>query len=222
LQKSKRGMSGAALIAIILVIVLAAAGAYYVWANYGHGIVGSGNVVSRQFTVPGFTSVDVEDGFTANISYADYFMIRATTDDNIMERVSVTCANGTLHVGISQGSPITKTTALRLEVYMPVVAGIDFSGGLMGLCRVSPLRAACPWFSQIQAPSMLSRPTLGASTFPFRPGPFLRAKLSAVAVSPPTSCSRGGKQRQPFRDRRGHHHRRQRGELAGPPGDGGE
>ena len=145
LHSWKRGISGASLIAIVLVIVVALAGAYYVWVNFNQGGVGSGNVISRQFTVSGFTAVQAEDGFVVNITYADYFMVRVTTDDNIMEHINVTSANGTLHVGVS-GTPFTRVTALKLEIYMPAVTGIDFSGGTNGILSGFPMQT---WVSMM-------------------------------------------------------------------------
>lgn len=138
-RSGRRGISGALLISIILVIIVALAGAYYVWANLGQGVVGSGNVISRQFTVPGFTSVQAEDSFSVNVSYADYFMVRVTTDDNIIEHINVTSVNGTLNVSVS-GAPLTRVTVLKLEIYMPAVTGIDFSGGANGALSGFPMQ----------------------------------------------------------------------------------
>jgi hypothetical protein len=192
LQVRKKGMSGAALIAIALVIILALAGAYYVWTNYDQSLVGSGNIISRQFTVPGFTSVSVEDGFTVNISYADYFMVRVTTDDNIMSRIDVTSVNGTLHVGVSEGAPIARITALKLEVYMPAMTGIDFSNGTNGALSSFPMQT---WLSMAlsNASSLnITQAVVGSFYVSLSSGSVLRGYITCGGGVPSNFALSGG------------------------------
>lgn len=152
MRNRESGMSGAVLILIVLVIVLALIAASYVGNNGIPGLAGSGTVISKQFTVQGFTTVQVEDGFNVNITYADYFMVRVTTDDNIMGYVNVTSANGTLRVGASQGVSLSRATVLKLEISMPAVTGIDLSGNTRGVVSGFPM--------QTRLSMMLSNSTL--------------------------------------------------------------
>jgi hypothetical protein len=192
LHSEKRGISGTALIAIILVILLALAGAYYVWTNYAQGLAGSGNVISRQFTVPGFTSVQVEDGFIANISYADYFMVRVTTDDNIMERINVSSANGVLHVGVSEGAPITKITVLKLEVYMPAVTGIDLSGGTNGALSGFPIQARVSMMLSGASSLNATQAVVGSFSASLTNGSVLRGYITCGGGVPSSFMLSGG------------------------------
>jgi hypothetical protein len=172
-------------------MVVALAGAYYVWVNFNQGIVGSGNVISRQFTVPGFTAVQAEDGFTVNITYADYFMVRVTTDDNIMERINVTSMNGTLHVCIS-GAPIGRVTVLKLEICMPVLTGIDFSGGTNGILSGFPMQT---WVSMMLSDGSslnITQAVVGSFSASLLNGSVLRGYITCGGGTPSYFMLSGG------------------------------
>ena len=192
LHRGKRGFSGALLIAIILVLVVALAGAYYVWANYMQGLTGSGNLISRQFTVPGFTSVQAEDAFTVNITYADYFMVRVTTDDNIMERIDVTSVNGTLHVGVSQGTPIARVTALKLEIYMPAVTGIVFSGATNGDLSGFPMQTRVTIMLSDASSLNVTQAVVGSFSASLSNGSVLRGYITCGGGVPSSFMLSGG------------------------------
>jgi hypothetical protein len=193
LVRSKGGMSGATFVAIAVVIVFAIVAAYYIRLPvFGTSLVGSGAVTSRIFTVPGFTSVSVEDGFAVNVTYADFFLVRVTTDDNILGSVNVTSVNGTLYVGISQGASIAKVTALKLDVSMPAITGIDFSGGTSGSVSGFPMQTRVSIILSGSSSLNFTQAMVGSFTTSLSNGSVLRGYISCGGGVPSALMLSGG------------------------------
>lgn len=192
MHTGRRGISGVAVIAIIIVIVLAVAAAIYLDAPFfGQSMAGSGNMTSRQFTVPGFTSVSVADGFNANITYADFFMVRVTTDDNLMESINVTSMNGTLYVGINKGASIAPTS-LRLDVSMPAITGIDLSGATNGALSSFPMQTRVSMMLSGASSLNVTQAMVGSFTASLSNASVLRGYLSCGGWAPSTFILSGG------------------------------
>ena len=72
------------LVALVGTLLAAACG------GHGHrGITGSGHIITEEKDFSGFTAVDLENIFKAEIVQSDSFSITITGDDNILDRVKV-------------------------------------------------------------------------------------------------------------------------------------
>jgi hypothetical protein len=120
------------IVVVIALIGLLIAGLYYP----GNNLRGSGNLISRDYNYTGFTNVQVGSGFSVNITHGSTYLVNVTTDDNIMDHVSIGVSGGTLHVGFPPGISIINPHQLRVDIVMPSVTTVDLSGGSSG--RVYP------------------------------------------------------------------------------------
>jgi hypothetical protein len=126
----KRGVSTIVIIFAIIAVIAAGMFALFLWYWPFANVVGSGNLVSEQKDLSGFSVVDVEDGFEVDITQSSSYSISVTADDNVIDDVQVTKSGDTLNVGLR--SDIYSTLSLRLEITMPDLYEVRFSGGTIG------------------------------------------------------------------------------------------
>ena len=91
-------------------------------------VIGSGNLVSREYERSGFSSVEAGHGFRLNISRSSEFHVEITADDNIIDYIEVKTFDDTLRIRLRPFSSVGKAT-LRAEISMPELRGVDLSGG---------------------------------------------------------------------------------------------
>jgi hypothetical protein len=93
-------------------------------------VTGSGNLVTREPSLSGFSAVQVEGGFRVNVTYSSSYSINVTADDNVIDYVLVEKTDETIRIGLRSGS-YTQVT-LRASIAMPTVTGVTLSGGTTG------------------------------------------------------------------------------------------
>jgi hypothetical protein len=91
-------------------------------------ILGSGNLITKEYHFEDFTSVEAQSGFSVEVIRSDNFSVEITTDDNIQEQIRVKQSGDTLTIGLkSIGGRISVT--LEAKITMPELRGISLSGG---------------------------------------------------------------------------------------------
>jgi hypothetical protein len=120
--------------AIILAGVLIFTGMFLATNNVPgvNSAIGSGRVITSNFNYSGFSEVQVWGGYAVNITYSDSYSIKITTDDNIMGAVYANITGDLLKIGFKPGYSIINPTALKVEITMPAITGVDLSGGIRG------------------------------------------------------------------------------------------
>jgi hypothetical protein len=88
---------------------------------------GSKNLVTAERSFTDFTAIDAENGFHVYVIPGSEYRITITTDDNVMERVTVSKSGKTLFIGLKPGS--YEDLTLRANITMPELEEADFSGG---------------------------------------------------------------------------------------------
>jgi hypothetical protein len=90
-------------------------------------IVGSGDLVSDDFQVDGFTRLNIANTFAATVRASDVFTLTITADDNLMDSVEVQVSGDTLEIRVERGLSLNNAT-LRAEITMPELDGVELSG----------------------------------------------------------------------------------------------
>ena len=88
---------------------------------------GSGNLTIKSYEFSGFTMIEAENGFTFTVKQSQSYKIEITTDDNVLNYLDIALKGNTLKIGLSGGN--VRPTALRAEISMPGLEGINLSGG---------------------------------------------------------------------------------------------
>jgi hypothetical protein len=88
---------------------------------------GSGNLVTREMNLSGFTRVDISYAFVADVTQADTYSVVITVDDNLVDHLDVSKRGGTLYVGMDNTSLFGGAT-LRAKITMPTLEGLQASG----------------------------------------------------------------------------------------------
>ena len=97
------------------------------------GVTGSGTPVTETPSITGFTSVSAAMGFNVEITESSTFSVRVTVDDNVVDRLRVTKEGDTLSITLDPG--IYTSMTLRAVVTMPLIEGLELSGGSRGFIR---------------------------------------------------------------------------------------
>jgi hypothetical protein len=94
-------------------------------------IVGSGNPVTEDRSISGFTVVEAEQGFEVDISKGSLFRIEITADDNVIDKVRVTLSGNILFLGLEPG--VYRSLILRAKITMPDLEELQLYGGSHGV-----------------------------------------------------------------------------------------
>jgi len=108
------------LLVTILVVLLAACSS----------VTGSGNLVSRQFDLDGFSRIDAGHGAQVEVTRGEPFSVEVEVDDNVASALDVSVSGNTLFIGLNDDSQVNVT--FRARVTMPELTGVTVSGG----CRL--------------------------------------------------------------------------------------
>lgn len=92
------------------------------------GVNGSGKVVTEDRKVEGhFTKISATSGLEVYVSQGNVSAISVETDDNLQRHIKTEVSGGTLKVFTDKN--ILSSGAIRVSITLPVVEGIDISGG---------------------------------------------------------------------------------------------
>jgi len=116
-------------IATVLVVVLLTSGLFIGCTGEG---VGSGNLDTQEFNFSDFTRLDVGYAFEVEVAQSDSYHVIITADDNLFEYIQVYKQGETLKIGLKP--PVLRPifTTLRVEITMPELYELDFSGATHG------------------------------------------------------------------------------------------
>jgi hypothetical protein len=101
----------------ILVVLLAAC----------TSVTGSGNLVSRQFDLDGFSRIDARNGAQVEVTRGDEFSVDVEVDDNVASELNLSVSGETLRIRLDVDSQINVT--FRIKVTMPELTGVTLDGG---------------------------------------------------------------------------------------------
>jgi hypothetical protein len=107
-------------------------------------VTGSGNVITREFDLSGFDQVEVSGAFVASITRGDSFSVVVRVDERLEQHLRVQAVGRTLQVGLAPNLSILGTATREVEITMPQLAGLEFSGAsqgtISGFDSTDPLR----------------------------------------------------------------------------------
>ena len=92
-------------------------------------VTGSGNLVTREFSIEDFDSLQISHAFKAEVTQGDGYTVEVTVDDNLEPYLQVSKEGNTLKVGLKPSTALSlKRTTQRAKITMPKLRGIDASG----------------------------------------------------------------------------------------------
>ncbi len=95
-----------------------------------NGIKGSGQYVTRDYGVEGFTGINVCCGFKVTVTGGDTFKVSVTADDNVMDYIVAKKEGTNLRLGFDTSKISSfNTTKLEATVTMPALQAVTLSGG---------------------------------------------------------------------------------------------
>jgi hypothetical protein len=112
--------------AIIVPLTLVLGAAIAGCSDDDGGISGSGNIVTRDFELSGFTSVRL-DLFSAEITQSDTYSVTVRVDDNILDLIDVDTAGETL-VLTHSGAGFKGNVTLEATITMPTIESLELNG----------------------------------------------------------------------------------------------
>jgi hypothetical protein len=117
-------------------------------------VSGSGNVVSRDLDLSGFTRVEIQDSFEVSVTQAGDFGVTISLDDNIEQYLEAAVDGDTLHIGLDGATSYSDVT-LEAEIRLPKLAALGLSGAsdgrLTGFNDLEPLTVQLSGSSTLQA-----------------------------------------------------------------------
>ena len=147
LRENKRAISSLATILIVIIVVVSVVGValaaiiFGFWHPFGSYVVGSGNLVTKDYDFGDFTIVEVGGGFEVEINQSDSYSISITADDNLFEQrmlflqfdhIEVSKSGNTLRIGLKLGYTYDFLT-LRAIITTPDLQELQLSGGTHGI-----------------------------------------------------------------------------------------
>lgn len=92
-------------------------------------LIGSGNMVTKEFDLSGFDRVNVSDAFDVEITQGGSFSVVVRVDDNFVEYLDIVKRGGTLNIELRAHSfARVNATTMEAEVTMPELTGLGLSG----------------------------------------------------------------------------------------------
>jgi hypothetical protein len=93
-------------------------------------IVGTGDIVSKQYDFKDFNTVEASNSIDVRISAADVYSITVSTHENIIKHLDVSQSGKTLSIKLPQGS--FGNTDIKAVITLPTLARLDLSGASNG------------------------------------------------------------------------------------------
>lgn len=94
-------------------------------------VTGSGNLVTKEMNLSGFTRVEVGSAFEVEIIQADSYHVSITADDNLFDYIKVAKDGDTLKIALKPNYSYGFLT-LRARVTVPSLYRLDLSGATKG------------------------------------------------------------------------------------------
>ncbi len=116
------------------------------------GIVGSGRLVTREIDVSGFSRLSTGSAFEVKVAQGESFSVDVTADDNLIDHVEASVANGTLQLRLRPGRSYRNAT-LKAQITMPELQGLALSGA--SSCQVSGFEGTNPVRIELSGASTL-------------------------------------------------------------------
>ena len=92
-------------------------------------VIGSGNLVSRDFEISGFDSVSLGFAFGVSIRQGSTHSVKISIDEVLIDYLHVEKSDGILTIGLVPAYAYDiRDTTMRGEIQMPDIAGIEVSG----------------------------------------------------------------------------------------------
>jgi RNA polymerase sigma factor (sigma-70 family) len=91
-------------------------------------IRGSGKEETKDFTLSGFTTVEVGEVFNVEITHGDSFRTTITTDDNVLPFVNAVKEGNTLKIHLDGQNRSFQNVTLKASVAMPSLEGVTLRG----------------------------------------------------------------------------------------------
>jgi hypothetical protein len=113
-------------------------------------IVGTGPVISKDYSYSGFANVDISSFFKFDISRSDSFSVKASTYENILEHLDISQSGDTLKVRFKPGSYNNDT---KVIITMPQLNNLTISGASNGSVR--GFRSVNPYNLELSGASRL-------------------------------------------------------------------
>jgi hypothetical protein len=88
---------------------------------------GSGETQEKDFSLSGFTGIQVANSFEVLVERDDMFNVQVTADDNLWDSLDISVTGSTLHIGAKRGVNILNST-LSAVITLPSMAVLDLSG----------------------------------------------------------------------------------------------
>jgi hypothetical protein len=88
---------------------------------------GSGNLVTSEMNLSGFTRLVISHAFVADVTQSDSYSVVITVDDNLVDHLDVSKRGDTLYVGMDNTSLFGDVT-LRAKITMPTLEALEASG----------------------------------------------------------------------------------------------
>jgi hypothetical protein len=120
-----------AIIIAAIVTAISVISAVSIYRGWPGGLVGSGNLETKQYDFANFTEVEIGSAFEFEIKQSGSYSINVTADDNVMDYVQVSQDGQTLTIRLRRFISIGPVT-LRASVTMPQLHGLTASGASRG------------------------------------------------------------------------------------------
>ncbi len=106
----------------------------------GGTLTGSGKMATRDYAIEGFTGIDANNGFNVTVTGGDAYKVSVTTDDNVLDAISVRKSGNTLWIGVdSSKAQSVHTTRLEAAITMPELKAVSLdSGSRLTVAEPSP------------------------------------------------------------------------------------
>jgi hypothetical protein len=113
-----------AIIALALCSVLLLGGCGGVLGGASREVTGSGNLVSKDYDLSGFETIDAGSNFNVNVTRGDGFAVKVTADDNMIDNLRVTSSGGKLTLGLKPGAWSLNNVTMKAEVTLPALKSV--------------------------------------------------------------------------------------------------
>jgi hypothetical protein len=121
------------------------------------GVVGSGNIVTREVSVADFDEIEVNSAIAVevaqiNAAQADSTSVRITADDNVIDFVECATQGRTLKIGMKPGS--YSNTKVKAQVSLPTLRRMKLDGSSKG--QIASMKTDQPLALDLNGASTLS------------------------------------------------------------------
>ena len=135
-REQRRPMNTLTIVLVILLVIVVVVAAVVAavllgfWRPFGH-VVGSGNLVTQEFDLNDFTTVNVGSGFEVEITQSSSFSISITADDNMFDYIEVFKTSEKLTIRLKWGYSYESAKARDrpTKITMPELYELELSGG---------------------------------------------------------------------------------------------